>query len=61
MAWYHKLWFKFREIFFCCFKDEREKLMGMKGEKEVKEEEIHIEEVKEEKVSTFNFNNFMFE
>lgn len=27
MAWYHRLWFKFREVFFCCFKDEREKLL----------------------------------
>lgn len=30
MAWYHKLYFKWREVFFCCFKDERDKIMGVK-------------------------------
>ena len=36
MPWYHKLWFKFREVFFCCFKDERDKIMGAREEHENK-------------------------
>lgn len=42
MAWYHQLWFKFTEVFFCCFKEERDKLMGIKddaGKKEATKEE----------------------
>ena len=62
MAWYHQLWFKFREVFFCCFKDERDKLMGMKDggdtdKKEVKEEETEkdtIKETKEERLVKVN-------
>ena len=52
MAWYHQLWFKFREVFFCCFKEERDKLMGKDEKKEeVKEEKEPEEEEEVEKIT----------
>ena len=29
LSWNHIIWFKFKELFFCCFKDERQKLYDM--------------------------------
>lgn len=58
MAWYHKLWFKFREVFFCCFKEERDKLMGMRDGEEKKEVKVEEPEdkAKEEKKDDIKTN-----